>query len=46
MGDERFYVEKRPDEGDYAVRKPGVERASATAPTQKKAIDFARNPTR
>lgn len=35
------YVERRP-EGDYAVRKPGSERASAVEPTQAEAIDRAR----
>jgi hypothetical protein len=38
----RLYVEKRP-EGDYAVRRPNSERASAVAPTQKKAIEIARD---
>jgi hypothetical protein len=43
MADENeIYVERRPDKGDYAVRKPGSERASAVAPTQKEAIDRAR----
>ena len=41
MADKRIYVEKRLGEGDYAVRKPGAERASATAPTQAKAIRIA-----
>lgn len=31
------YVEPR-KQGDYAVRKEGSQRASATAPTQKEAI--------
>ena len=35
-----LYVERRP-EGDYAVRRGGSERASATAPTQKQAIKKA-----
>ena len=39
---ERLYVERRP-EGDYAVRKPNSERASAVAPTQKQAIEIARD---
>ena len=38
---ERLYVEQRP-EGDYAVRRPNSDRASAVAPTQKKAIEIAR----
>ena len=36
-----LFVERRP-EGDYAVRKPNSERASAVAPTQAQAIDRAR----
>lgn len=35
-----LFVERR-SEGDYAVRRGGSERASATAPTQKKAIEKA-----
>lgn len=41
MSDKRIYVEQRP-EGDYAVRRPGAERASAVEPTQAKAIERAR----
>jgi len=41
MVDKKIYVERRP-EGDYAVRKPGADRASAVEPTQKKAIEKAR----
>ena len=41
MPDKRIYVEKRPD-GDYSVRRPGAERASAVEPTQQKAIERAR----
>ena len=41
MSDKRIYVEKRP-EGDFAVRKPGSDRASAVEPTQKEAIERAR----
>ena len=37
-----LFVERR-TEGDYAVRKPNSERASAVAPTQKKAIEIARD---
>lgn len=36
-----IYIEKRDDEGDYAVRRRGSERASAIAPTQAKAIEKA-----
>ena len=37
----KIYVEQRP-EGDYAVRRAGSERASAVEPTQKEAIEKAR----
>jgi hypothetical protein len=36
-----LFVERRP-EGDYAVRKPGSERASAVKPTQGEAIERAK----
>lgn len=35
-----LYVERRP-QGDYAVRRGGSERASVTAPTQRRAIEKA-----
>lgn len=38
---EKIYVEQRPT-GDYAVRRANSERASAIEPTQKKAIERAR----
>jgi hypothetical protein len=41
MSSKRIFVERR-DEGDYAVRKAGSERASAIAPTQKEAIEIAK----
>jgi uncharacterized protein YdaT len=41
MSKQGIYVEPRTD-GDYAVRKEGSKRASATAPTQKEAIARAR----
>ncbi len=41
MSDKRIFVERRP-EGDYAVRKPNSERASAVLPTQSEAINRAR----
>ena len=41
MADKRIYVERRP-EGDYAVRRPGADRASAVESTQAKAIERAR----
>ena len=39
--DKRIYVERRP-EGDYAVRRAGLERASDVARTQAQAIERAR----
>ena len=36
-----LFVERRP-EGDYAVRKPNSERASAVTPTQREAIERAK----
>ncbi|HXU21060.1 MAG TPA: DUF2188 domain-containing protein [Verrucomicrobiae bacterium] len=39
---DQLFVERR-QQGDYAVRRGGAERASATAPTQAEAIDIARN---
>ncbi len=41
MSDEQLFVERR-EEGDYAVRKPNSQRASAVEPTQKDAIERAR----
>jgi hypothetical protein len=41
MSDKSIFVERR-QEGDYAVRKPGSERASAVEPTQAAAIERAR----
>lgn len=41
MAKKNLYVEQRP-QGDYAVRRPGSERASAVAPTQREAIERAR----
>jgi hypothetical protein len=41
MSKKNIYVERRP-ERDYAVRKPGAERASAVEPTQAKAIERAK----
>lgn len=39
--DDNLFVE-RTDEGDYAVRKPDSQRASAIEPTQADAIERAR----
>jgi hypothetical protein len=41
MTKSEVYIERR-EQGDYAVRKPGSERASAVLPTQAKAIERAR----
>jgi pyridoxine/pyridoxamine 5'-phosphate oxidase len=41
MNDDQLFVERRP-EGDYAVRRPNSERASAILPTQAEAIERAR----
>lgn len=41
MTQKNLFVERRP-QGDYAVRKPNAERASAVAPTQAQAIAIAR----
>jgi hypothetical protein len=41
MANAALYIERR-EQGDYAVRKPGSERASAILPTQAEAIERAR----
>jgi pyridoxine/pyridoxamine 5'-phosphate oxidase len=41
MSNKNLYVERRP-EGDYAVRRPNSDRASAVLPTQEQAIQRAR----
>ena len=41
MAKAELYIERR-EQGDYAVRKPGSERASTVAPTQAEAIEKAR----
>jgi len=41
MTNKNHFVERRP-EGDYAVRKPGSERASDVLPTQREAIERAK----
>ncbi len=41
MSNNNLFVEQR-GQGDYAVRKPNSERASAIAPTQAEAIQRAR----
>jgi hypothetical protein len=37
-----LFIEQRSSEGDYAVRRPGAERASAIEQTQSAAIERAR----
>ena len=41
MSKKELYVEQRP-EGDYAVRRPGADRASVVTGTQAEAIAAAR----
>jgi hypothetical protein len=41
MPKKEIYIERR-DEGDYAVRRPGSGRASAVEPTQRQAIERAK----
>jgi len=41
MAKNALYIERR-EQGDYAVRKPGSEKASAILPTQAEAIERAR----
>ena len=41
MAKGEVFIERR-EQGDYAIRKPGSERASAVFPTQAEAIERAR----
>jgi hypothetical protein len=41
MANKKVFIERR-SEGDYAIRMPNAERASATESTQAQAIDRAR----
>ena len=41
MAKKEIYIEQRP-QGDYAVRRPGAERASAVETTQAEAINRGR----
>ena len=41
MSKKELYVERR-EEGDYAIRRPGSERASDVCDTQAEAIERAR----
>lgn len=38
---EKLFIERRP-EGDYAIRRPGSEKASAVEATQAEAIERAK----
>ncbi len=40
MADDTLFIEQR-EQGDYAIRRPGSERASAVLPTQRQAIERA-----
>ena len=41
MSEKKLFVEQRP-QGDYAVRLPDSQRASAVCPTQREAIERAK----
>lgn len=41
MSEKDLFIERRP-EGDYAIRRPNSERASAVTDTQSEAIERAR----
>jgi len=41
MSSKKLFIERR-EQGDYAVRKPGSERASDVKPTQEGAIERAK----
>ena len=41
MSYDEFFIERR-DGGDYAIRRPGSERASGVESTQSEAIERAR----
>ena len=38
----KLYIERRPRENDYAIRRPGARRISDHEPTQAEAIGRAR----
>ena len=42
MAKREVFIERR-HQGDYAVRNPNSERASAVLPTQRAAIDWAKD---
>ncbi len=38
----KLYIERRPEEGDYAIRRPSAERISGHQSTQADAIERAK----
>jgi hypothetical protein len=40
MAKKEIFIERRP-QGDYAIRRPGSDRASGVEPTQSEAIERA-----
>lgn len=38
----KLFIEQRPEEGDYAIQRPGADRISGHEPTQADAIERAR----
>jgi Uncharacterized protein conserved in bacteria (DUF2188) len=38
----KLFIERRPEEGDYAIRRPGAQRISDHETTQAGAIERAR----
>ncbi len=38
----KLFIEQRPEEGDYSIRRPDAERISGHEPTQSEAIERAR----
>jgi hypothetical protein len=42
MNNNQIFIERRDDQGDYAIRRPNSERASDVLPTQRQAIERAR----
>jgi len=42
MAKDDIFVERRPQNDDYAIRRPNSDRASDVRPTQSEAIDRAR----
>jgi Uncharacterized protein conserved in bacteria (DUF2188) len=42
MAKKELFIERREQEGDYAIRRPGAKKASDTENTQAEAIERAR----